>query len=190
MPASTAQQSTQTLAEVSQAAEQHFRPLSKAQLNWKPSADKWSIAQCLDHLIRTNEGYLEQFEQIKTGQKQHSLWERMPFLPTFFGNFLLKAVDPANQQKVPAPKHFRPARSHFPPEVLDNFLAHNRTVIRSMEQLPADRLRQYRLTSPASPVLTLRLDQAVKLIPMHEQRHLQQALRVMEAEGFPASAPG
>ncbi|NBC07886.1 MAG: hypothetical protein GVY26_11900 [Bacteroidetes bacterium] len=181
---------TQLLAEVSQAAEQHFRPLSKEQLNWKPDPNKWSIAQCLDHLIRTNEGYLEQFEQIKSGQKRNSLWERMPLFPTLFGNFLLKAVDPANKQKVPAPSSFRPARSHFPPEVLDNFLAHNRSAIRSMEQLPADELRKYRLTSPASPVLTLRLDQAVELIPMHEQRHLQQALRVMEAEGFPASALG
>ena len=176
---------TDILSEVSQAAEQHFRPLSKAQLNWKPHPDKWSIAQCLDHLIRANEGYLEQFERIKSGQKRNSLWERLPFLPTLFGNFLLKAVDPANRQKVPAPKRFRPARSNFPPEVLDNFLAHNRTAIRSIEQLLAGQLHQYRLTSPVSPVLTLRFDQAVKLIAFHEQRHLQQALRVMEVEGFP-----
>lgn len=185
MPAFTAQQSAQSLAETSHAAEQHFRPLSKEQLNWKPSPNKWSIAQCLDHLIRTNEGYLEQFELIKSGQKQLSLWERVPFLPTFFGNFLLKASDPANQQRVPAPKHFRPARSNFPPEILDNFLAHNRAVMQSMKQLPEGNLNRYRLTSPASPILAMRLDQAVQLLAIHEQRHLQQALRVMEADVFP-----
>ena len=28
--------------------------LSEQQLNWKPSPDKWSIAQCLDHLAVTS----------------------------------------------------------------------------------------------------------------------------------------
>jgi hypothetical protein len=30
---------------------QRFGPLSAAQLNWKPAADQWRVAQCLDHLV-------------------------------------------------------------------------------------------------------------------------------------------
>ena len=33
-----------------------FGGLSAAQLNWKPSAERWSIAQCFDHLLAVNHG--------------------------------------------------------------------------------------------------------------------------------------
>ncbi|NJK84394.1 MAG: DinB family protein, partial [Saprospiraceae bacterium] len=40
--------------------EQQTKGLNEAQLNWKPNADKWSVAECLQHLIITAEGYLPQ----------------------------------------------------------------------------------------------------------------------------------
>ena len=39
-------------------AERVFGGLSPAQLNWKPSAERWSVGQCFDHLITTNRTYL------------------------------------------------------------------------------------------------------------------------------------
>ena len=35
-------------------AEKLFGSLSAEQLNWKPAPDRWSVAQCLEHLINTN----------------------------------------------------------------------------------------------------------------------------------------
>jgi hypothetical protein len=67
----------------------------------------------------------------------------------------------------------------------EHFLAHNRALIRQYKALPEDQLGYSRLTSPASEVIVLRLEDVVRLLPMHEQRHLQQAIRVMESEEFP-----
>ena len=40
-----------------------FKTLSESQINWKPSPENWSIAECVDHLIVTNKLYLKEFEK-------------------------------------------------------------------------------------------------------------------------------
>jgi hypothetical protein len=50
-----------------------FRHLNAQQINWKPSADRWSVAQCLEHLITINREYYPQFGQIIKGEKKTTL---------------------------------------------------------------------------------------------------------------------
>lgn len=179
-------QQIEILEEVNATVEDTFVPLLHEQLNWKPAPDSWSIAQCLDHLIRTNESYLPQLAEISQGKKRPTLWERAPLLPNLFGRLLLKASRPSGEGKMQAPKAFRPLQSNLPVETPSHFLAHNRALMRQFEALPKEGLHRYRLTSPASKIIVLRLEEVVLILPAHEQRHLQQALRVMNAEGFPA----
>ena len=42
--------------------ENKFMKLSEKQLNQKPSKDKWSIVECLIHIIKADEIYLKEFE--------------------------------------------------------------------------------------------------------------------------------
>ena len=50
--------------------------LSKDQLIWKPDRNKWSIAQCLDHLVVSNSLYFPVFKNIISENYQMSFWER------------------------------------------------------------------------------------------------------------------
>ncbi len=53
------------------AARELVSGLSNAQLNWKPAPEKWSIAQCLDHLTvasREFEGYFS--DALVRGRKK------------------------------------------------------------------------------------------------------------------------
>ena len=45
-----------------------FGQLNSEQLNWKPAADSWSVAQCLDHLISANREYYPVFDRILKGE--------------------------------------------------------------------------------------------------------------------------
>jgi hypothetical protein len=67
------------------------------------------------------------------------------------------------------------------------YSTHNRAAVRTIDQLPDEDLSRYRITSPVTALVAMRLDQVVKLIAIHEQRHLQQAIRVLESEAFPKS---
>src|SRR2546428_6955816 len=71
-----------------------FGDLTAPQLNWKPSADQWSVAQCFDHLVMVNETYFPTFEKILNGEKKNTFWESLPWLPALLGKMLIKAVAP------------------------------------------------------------------------------------------------
>ena len=42
------------------------------------------------------------------------------------------------------------------------------------------------ITSPVANLITLRISEAIGILIVHEQRHLNQAKAVMENNGFPA----
>src|SRR5262245_55051416 len=65
-----------------------FGQLSPRQINWKPSAGEWSVGQCFDHLVLSNQGFLPIIEEVRRGRRP-SAWERMPLLPGFFGRLLI-----------------------------------------------------------------------------------------------------
>src|ERR1044072_1785910 len=82
------------LERVGHEAREVFGGLSAAQLNWKPSAEQWSVGQCFDHLIVTNSTFFPDMERVAAGTYRSSLWGRVSPLPGFFARFILKALHP------------------------------------------------------------------------------------------------
>ena len=58
------------LKAVADDAQKVFGGLTPAQLNWKPSAEQWSVGQCFEHLIRTNRGLLPTLETVVNGPNE------------------------------------------------------------------------------------------------------------------------
>src|SRR6185369_11809756 len=85
-----------------------FGPLSYEQLNWKPSPERWSVGQCFDHLIETNQSYFPTIDSVIAGQKKSNLWQKLPVLPGLWGKLLIKSLDPSSARKIKAPKKFQP----------------------------------------------------------------------------------
>ena len=164
-----------------------FGKLSSAQLNWKPSAERWSVGQCFDHLINTNEGYLPIIESVRTGTKKTTFWERLPVLPGLVGSLLIKSLDPASTRRVKAPKRFEPAHSNISATVIDDFAAQQNKIIAGMKATGHLDLGKIVITSPAvsAGFFTYSLLDAYRIIVFHEQRHFQQAKRVTDEGGFP-----
>ena len=162
-----------------------FGKLSAEELNWKPAADRWSVAQCFDHLITSNKGYLPIIESVRSGQRKTSFLERLPVLPGLAGKLLIKSLDPASTRKIKAPKKFEPAQSNISASVIDDFAAQQEKVIEGMKSTSHLDLEKIVITSPAVSVVTYSLMDAYRVIVVHEQRHLQQAKRVTDEHGFP-----
>lgn len=170
---------------IAEDARASFGKLSAQQLNWKPSAERWSIAQCFDHLITSNSGYLPIIEAVRSGTKKTRFLERLPVLPGLAGKLLVKSLDPASPRKLKAPKNFQPAQSNISAGVLDDFVAQQEQVIAGMKSTSHLELEKIVITSPAVSAVTYSLLDAYRIIVVHEQRHLQQAKRVAEEPAFP-----
>ena len=175
------------LQAVAEEASKVFGNLKPAQLNWKPSAEQWSVGQCFDHLIKTNSTFFPAMRKIAGGTYRSSLWGRVSPLSGFFGRFILKALDPEKGRKTKAPRVFEPTHSDVEADVVAKFVEHQSEVAELMRATEGVDLRGLKVTSPVSPVATYSLLDAYRIVVAHERKHFEQARRVTQAEGFPKS---
>ena len=174
-----------TANKIANDARSTFGNLSPSQLNWKPGADRWSVGQCFDHLLMSNKGYFPVIDNVFAGKKR-TFWERMPVLPGLAGKLLIKSMEPTSTRKVKAPKRFQPAQSDISASVINAFVEQQGKLIEKMKASEHLDLEGIVITSPVSAAITYSLMDAYRLIVVHEQRHFQQAQRVMEESAFPA----
>ncbi len=162
-----------------------FGHLTVSQLNWKPSPDRWSVAQCFDHLLTSNNGYFPVVDNVLSGHKP-TFWQRLPLLPGLAGSLLIKSLDPASARKIKAPKKFQPAQSDISGSVINDFIAQQGRIVEKMKATEHLDLERIVISSPIAAPITYSLMDAYRIIVVHEQRHFQQAKRVMEESAFPA----
>ena len=176
---------TSTLADIAADVRAEFGGLTPAQLNWKPGADSWSVAQCLDHLIKTNTEMLPAINKKIAGAR-NSLWEQWSPLTGFFGGFLSKAM-PKDDKKYKAPSKTIVPPSNIDADVVERFEANQAIVIEKIKALSDMDWERSVITSPFMGLMTYRISDGVVILVEHEKRHVRQAKRVMQAPAFPAS---
>src|SRR5262245_43400985 len=125
-----------------------FGHLNPQQLNWKPAADSWSVAQCLDHLISINREYYPTFDRIMTCESRKTFLHGMPILHALFGRVMIKALSPEAQRKLKAPGAARPSSSSIDPQIVDRFITHQRETLARMRSLENSGSAGMIITSP------------------------------------------
>ena len=163
-----------------------FGGFDEEQLNWKPSSESWSVAQCLDHLITSNATYFPTLEGVASGTFKPGAWTRVPFAADLFGRMIKKAVHPDNVKKYKTMPVFEPARSEIPASVVEDFAGQQEKLKVIFEKLDDQELLSKKISSPASGLITLRVADALEILALHERRHFNQAVRVTELSDFPA----
>lgn len=165
---------------------QTFGDLSLQQLNWKAEDKKWSIAQCLDHLIVTNELYFKILRAVADGTYQGSWWARINPFAGRIGKMMINSLGPELKQTMQSPPSFRPQASDLPADMVARFDQHQGELLGLLEGFAATGVPQLNVVSPASGMITFPLADALTVIIVHEQRHLQQAKQVLAQQGLVA----
>ena len=98
-----------------------------------------------------------------------------------------KSVDPSNRKKSKSPAMFNPAISDSRPSILKEFQQHQKEVLRLLGRTAHVDQEKIKVSSPASSFVTLSLKNCWKILAMHEERHYNQAKRLMEMSKFPKS---
>lgn len=172
------------LHQISAEAKSVFGNLSDEQINWKPNAESWSIGQCFEHLVVTNKMEFRAIEKAVRGEHTQTVWEKMPILPTIFGKFLLKMVNPESTRKFKAPKNFRPSQSEVSSKILEEYFEISEKAVGFMKASKNLDTAKMIITSPI-PRITYSLFVAYKTIALHDRRHFNQSKRVLQTQGFP-----
>lgn len=152
-----------------------FSHLSQEQLNWKPNAETWSIAENIDHLIILNETYYPILEELKKGTYELPFIARFGFAVSFFGKMILKSVDPERKKKMKTFAIWEPGESDLSKHILSQFEEHQielKNQINDVEYLIS---KNTVISSPVNRNIVYKLETAFDIIVMHEERHYKQA---------------
>ena len=152
-----------------------FGGLSMEQLNWKPNANTWSIAQNIEHLIVINKTYFPIIESIRNGKYKKPFIAKFGFIVAFFGKTILQAVQPDRKKKMKTFSIWEPSKSAIPEGILDRFKAHQSELQQIIENSRDLIEKGTIISSPANKNLVYKLETAFDIIVTHEQRHFQQS---------------
>jgi DinB superfamily len=150
--------------------------LSEAQFNFKPAPDRWSVAECLEHISIVE-------ATVSTGVRARLEKAPAPAAGRDFQQMdlmILKMV-PDRSTKIKAPPQLEPAGKATPAEILARFLASRE---QTMNWLKTDSdLRGHVVDHPVLGPLDGY--EWILAAAGHSERHTKQILEVKGDTGFP-----
>ncbi len=161
-----------------------FSGYDAPQLNWQAQPGTWSIAQCFEHLLKTNDGMVEAMRKTAGPASPRTIWQKLPVWPRMMGRMLVSSQAPGGTRKFTAPSIAQPASSNVAPDVIDRFMAWQDTGIAALRALSAEDAARI-MVSPFVAQITYSVLDGWRLIAAHQRRHFEQAQRVATHPAFP-----
>jgi hypothetical protein len=174
-------QKIRELADLSAKYAAEFSDLSPAEGDLKPAEKVWSINECLDHIIQSNGSYHKVLDAVAQKRNRRSAWSRVPFLPTFWGKMVLKAVSPDTKGKSKTFPAFMPLSSSYGRNLTSEVSAANAQLAEKLKGIREEDLDTQIVTSPAGPFVTFSVRACITILVEHEKRHFNQAKRLKDA---------
>jgi hypothetical protein len=165
-------------------ASKTFSLLSEIQFNWKSNPESWSVGECISHLVVSNNLYLNKIEKILSSYPSNQEKD-FPYEHSILGKLIAKGVDPAYVRKSKTFKVFFPVASEIEMDIVDDYVKSSKKFIEIAGRMRNFDLKRIKLSSPVNKLIRLNLGDPLIMIPKHDERHLNQAERVMSQNEFP-----
>lgn len=167
-----------------QKVEQEFSTLAFDQLNWKPSAESWSIAQCLDHLMVSHNAYFPALEMITNGRFKMNFWEKYSPFTSLCGRIMKDQLQEQVKRKMKAPGKIQPSSSKIDSDIVERYIANLKIFLKHISDCQSVDIDRTVITSPLLGIVTYNLRDAFQFLIQHEHRHINQAIRVKVHKSF------
>src|SRR5262249_19676797 len=98
--------------------------MSDADFNWTPGPDRWSIAQCIEHLNATARSYLPMIDEAIAEAIRRGRYGEGPFRYTLMGRLIAWSQEPPPRLKLKSPRAFQPPPRRARQETMAAFRAY------------------------------------------------------------------
>jgi hypothetical protein len=173
------------LLSIRQDAEGLISGLTESQFNWRPAPDRWSMAQCFDHLNVTARLFIPEVDRAMAAARSKGLRSNGPFVYSLFERLFLMFSEPPPKVRFRAPRSFRPSGDKRLADVRQSFLECQDRLGDQLREADGLDLRRVRLRSPGFPPLRWSLGMTFAITLAHERRHIWQARQVRNDRQFP-----
>ena len=157
-----------------------FGGLSEEELNEVPDGMQWSIARNIDHLMKVTQSYFPLIEKVRSGNYKLHFIGKFGFAVKFFGNFILKSVDPNSVKKIKTFPVWEPVKENISGDIVRNFIEQQEELKRLINESDDLIKKGTVISSPANDAVVYKLETAFDIIITHQQRHFEQAKRIKE----------
>ncbi len=163
-----------------QLVQSEFENLSPQELNTAANGDQsWSILACVEHL-NLYANYYNQ-ELSKAFQQLQGTPKPKAYKLSWLGRKSIEAIRVDNTKKQKTFKRMNPQATQLSPQVLSNFIAHQVQLLTLLEQHAEVNLNKKKIRIEFFKLLRLSIYETLIFMVEHQNRHLQQALRVKNA---------
>ncbi len=155
-----------------------FKSLPADELNFKKSAESWSILECLEHLNLYGDFYLPEIEkQLLAAPKS---LEAKVFKSGWLGNYFANSMLPKNGKlnKMKTFKKMDPANSNLPVTTIDRFLKQQESLLNLLRMAENVDLTKTTTGITLTSLLRFRVGDTFRFYINHIERHVAQAGKV------------
>jgi hypothetical protein len=157
----------------------HFRSLDDTTLTQRPENGGWTILECVAHLNLYASFYNKVFQQQVDSGKART---EQPYRPGYLGSRSAESMLPDAQGKLSMPmatmKKMNPKGKDLDRTIIDRLIDQQRVLLDLLEKMESIDLNRNRCALTI-PVLKFRLGDTLRFHIYHNERHLQQAQRLL-----------
>ena len=159
-------------------AVKRFKTLSSSQLNFKNTAQQWSILECIEHLNLYGDFYLPEMQKqlLESPQRSNSEIFKAGLIGNYFAG--LMKTDNGKNKKMKSPKDKNPANSTLTVTTLDRFLKQQELLKSILQGSLAADLTKVKTAISLSKFIKLRLGDTLRFYVYHIERHISQAEKI------------
>ncbi len=161
------------------------QPLTDQQVNWRPSDGRWSIAECMAHLVVSARAYVGPVDLAVERGFSRGLLGGREFHPGRIGRWLVAQMEPPPKRRMSAPGKIVPQKFESVVTLRRDYEQVHRDLIGAVRRAEGLDLARVKLNSPIMPLLRQPLGTWLLFLAAHERRHLWQARQVRQEPAFP-----
>ena len=161
-----------------------FEKLEPAIFFRKPSTDKWSIGECINHLNLTLDIYIPQMVKITENKHLYPNQDK-EFRYSPIGKMAVRSMMPKPNKTIPFKmKTFNKLTPIYLEKdkfkVISDFLKFQESILKLIDGCEGMNLTKPKIVTAAGPILKMRIGDALHFIVAHNQRHILQAQNVLK----------
>ncbi|UOG74359.1 DinB family protein [Hymenobacter tibetensis] len=149
-------------------------PLRITELNQQPAPKAWSILECLEHLNR----YSCYYNSALAEALAYGGTPKREVRYSWLGRKFIAMMAPGNTKKAKTLKRMNPSGSQLGREVIVEFQQQQQHLLELLAEARHTDLDRKAVPVEFFKLLNMRLGETFEFVVLHEQRHVQQALRV------------
>ena len=150
--------------------------------NAAPDPGRWSVGQCFEHLIKAGDPLAYAIDEALTKAETQGPYGDSPFAYGLVSRLFIWSLQPDAPISMPAPGSYTPDDKPLDPAaVRASFVDLQDRFIHCIERAPGLDIARIKVGSPAMSWFRLPVGAWFAATAAHEQRHLQQAERALNA---------